>query len=45
MKELAGAPLGETCMDRVLLMESQLSRSGAVYSILNEEALAGGDTA
>ncbi len=45
MKELAGAPLGETCMDRVLLMKSELSRSGAVYSILNEEVLAGGDAA
>jgi 2'-5' RNA ligase len=45
MNELAAADLGEAELDRVVLMKSELTRSGAIYTVLDEAILTGGDTA
>ena len=39
MAELSDAELGEVHVDRVVLMKSELTRSGAVYHILEERPL------
>jgi 2'-5' RNA ligase len=43
LTELAQADLGQTEVDRTLLMKSQLVRSGAVYSVLEQQPLSEGD--
>ena len=44
MKKLAEADLGSMLVDRVLLMESDLTRAGAIYTILDEQPLRQGET-
>ncbi len=39
MAELSAADLGEARLDRVALMKSELTRSGAIYHILEEKPL------
>jgi 2'-5' RNA ligase len=39
MKEMEHVELGSMVVDRVLLMKSELTRAGAIYSILEEQAL------
>ena len=39
MAELSAADLGEARLDRVALMKSELTRSGAIYHILQEKPL------
>jgi 2'-5' RNA ligase len=45
MGELETADLGEAQMDRVMLMKSELTRSGAIYTVIDEVTLTGGSTA
>jgi 2'-5' RNA ligase len=45
IERLAMMSVGEAPMDRVLLMSSRLTRSGAIHNVLDEEPLAGRDAA
>lgn len=45
VKELAETDFGSGRMDRVLLMQSTLERTGAIYTVIGEQTLERGDTA
>ena len=44
MEDFKGADLGETRMDRVLLMKSDLRPTGPIYTVLEEQPLAEGES-